>query len=215
MIVWGNHLPTMYPDIRFATVAGKAAPALVNDEASQERIHPKVGKRGAAIIEARGPVVRRLGRQRAIDHARLEHGPTAVGDHGRHLRRLSGIPEGMIYGMPHLRRRRREVVRGLDIDAFSREMDFTLGELTEGDGVKHLLPLERGAMALHRFQCSTQAAGCFPALAAQEHYAGKEDHREGLELQARLGPALTSPAIARTGTGHGEFDHANMIATLV
>ncbi|CAG0976670.1 partial malate dehydrogenase, partial [Rhodocyclaceae bacterium] len=55
MVVWGNHSPTMYPDIRFCTVGGKAAPALVNDEAWYKNEYiPKVGKRGAAIIEARG-----------------------------------------------------------------------------------------------------------------------------------------------------------------
>ena len=55
MIVWGNHSPTMYPDLRFCKVDGKAALEAINDEAWYRNDYiPKVGKRGAAIIEARG-----------------------------------------------------------------------------------------------------------------------------------------------------------------
>jgi len=33
MVVWGNHSPTMYPDLRFATIAGQPAKPMVNDDA--------------------------------------------------------------------------------------------------------------------------------------------------------------------------------------
>jgi len=144
MIVWGNHSPTMYPDIRFATVAGKAAPALVNDEAWYKNEYiPKVGKRGAAIIEARGLSSAASAANAAIDHMRDWN----MGTNGKWVTMgvisdgSYGIPEGMIYGMPcTCAGGKWEVVKGLDIDAFSREkMDFTLKELTEErDGVKHL-----------------------------------------------------------------------------
>ena len=144
MVVWGNHSPTMYPDIRFATVGGKAAPALVNDEAWYKNEYiPKVGKRGAAIIEARGLSSAASAANAAIDHMRdwnngsngewVTMGVVSDGSYG--------IPEGMIYGMPcTCTNGKWEVVKGLEIDAFSREkMDFTLKELTEErDGVKHL-----------------------------------------------------------------------------
>ncbi|MFN9390098.1 MAG: malate dehydrogenase, partial [Betaproteobacteria bacterium] len=54
VVVWGNHSPTMYPDIRFASIAGQPAPQAVADEAwYRDTFIPTVGKRGAAIIEAR------------------------------------------------------------------------------------------------------------------------------------------------------------------
>ncbi len=144
MVVWGNHSPTMYPDIRFATVAGKPAPALVNDEAWYRNEYiPKVGKRGAAIIEARGLSSAASAANAAIDHMRDWN----LGTNGKWVTMgvcsdgSYGIPEGFIYGMPcTCANGKWEIVKGLEIDAFSREkMDFTLNELTEErDGVKHM-----------------------------------------------------------------------------
>src|SRR5260221_13066155 len=55
LIVWGNHSPTMYPDYRFATIGGQPAPKAVNDETWYRDVSiPTVGKRRAAIIQARG-----------------------------------------------------------------------------------------------------------------------------------------------------------------
>ncbi|MDO9602642.1 MAG: malate dehydrogenase [Rhodocyclaceae bacterium] len=144
MVVWGNHSPTMYPDIRFATVAGKAAPALVNDDAwYQGEYIPKVGKRGAAIIAARGSSSAASAANAAIDHMRDWN----IGTNGQWVTMgvvsdgSYGIPEGMIYGMPcTCADGKWAVVKGLEIDAFSRQkMDATLQELSEErDGVKHL-----------------------------------------------------------------------------
>jgi malate dehydrogenase len=145
MVVWGNHSPTMYPDYRFATVAGRAAPALVNDEAWYKNDYiPKVGKRGAAIIEARGLSSAASAANAAIDHMR----DWALGSNGKWVTMgipsdgSYGIPEGIMYGFPVVcTPGKYEMVKGLEIDAFSREkMDFTLKELLEErDGVKHLL----------------------------------------------------------------------------
>jgi malate dehydrogenase len=144
LIVWGNHSPTMYPDYRFATIDGKAAPALVNDEAWYKNdFIPKVGKRGAAIIEARGLSSAASAANAAIDHIR----DWALGSNGHWVTMgvpsdgSYGIPEGIVYGFPVVTANGKyEVVKGLEIDPFSREkMDFTLKELTEErDGVKHL-----------------------------------------------------------------------------
>src|SRR3954468_11423928 len=71
LIVWGNHSPTMYPDIRFATIGGQPAPKVLNDEKwYRETYIPTVGKRGAAIIEARGLSSAASAANAAIDHIR-------------------------------------------------------------------------------------------------------------------------------------------------
>ena len=145
MIVWGNHSPTMYPDYRYASIAGKAAPESVNDEAwYKNEFIPKVGKRGAAIIDARGVSSAASAANAAIDHMR----DWALGTNGRWVTMgipsdgSYGIPEGTMYGVPvTCAGGKYERVTGLAIDAFSREkMDFTLKELQEEqDGVKGML----------------------------------------------------------------------------
>jgi malate dehydrogenase len=146
MVVWGNHSPTMYPDIRFATAGGSSARALVNDDAWYKGTYiPTVGKRGAAIIEARGASSAASAANAAIDHMR----DWVLGTGGRWVTMgipsdgSYGIPEEIMYGFPvTCANGEYTVVKGLEIDAFSREkMDATLKELTEErDGVKHLLP---------------------------------------------------------------------------
>src|SRR3546814_12377256 len=71
LIVWGNHSPTMYPDTRFATVDGQSLQQLINDDAwNRDTFIPTVGKRGAAIIEARGLSSAASAANAAIDHVR-------------------------------------------------------------------------------------------------------------------------------------------------
>lgn len=144
MVVWGNHSPTMYPDIRFATVAGKPALELVEQDWYRNEYIPKVGKRGAAIIEARGLSSAASAANAAIDHMRDWN----LGSNGRWVTMgvasdgSYGIPEGIIFGMPCVCADGKwEIVKDLEIDAYSREkMSTTLKELLEErDGVKHLL----------------------------------------------------------------------------
>ena len=146
MVVWGNHSPTMYADYRFATVNGDGVKTLINDEEWNRNVFlPKVGKRGAAIIEARGLSSAASAANAAIDHIH----DWVLGTNGKWVTMgvpsdgSYGIPEGIIYGVPvtcengvYTR------IEGLEVDEFSRErMDFTLNELLEErDGVKHLLP---------------------------------------------------------------------------
>ncbi|MBN9401900.1 MAG: malate dehydrogenase, partial [Burkholderiales bacterium] len=69
LIVWGNHSPTMYPDTRFATIGGQSVQALINDPAwIADTFIPTVGKRGAAIIAARGLSSAASAANAAIDH---------------------------------------------------------------------------------------------------------------------------------------------------
>ena len=145
LVVWGNHSPTMYPDFRFATVGGKAMKDLVNDDVwNKDTFIPKVGKRGAAIIEARGLSSAASAANAAIDHVH----DWILGSNGKWVTMgipsdgSYDIPKDVVYGFPVVTKDGKyEIVKGLEIDAFSREkMDFTLKELTEEqDGVKHLL----------------------------------------------------------------------------
>src|SRR2546425_6945652 len=71
LAVWGNHSPTMYADYRFATIGGQSVKALINDEEWNKNVFlPTVGKRGAAIIEARGLSSAASAANAAIDHMR-------------------------------------------------------------------------------------------------------------------------------------------------
>ena len=142
LIVWGNHSPTMYPDIRFATIDGK--PPMIDDTWYRDIYIPTVGKRGAAIIEARGLSSAASAANAAIDHVR--DWVFGTGGHWTTMGVVSdgsyGIPQGIVYGMPCVcTNGKYEVVKGLEIDDFSRQrMDATLKELLEErDGVAHLV----------------------------------------------------------------------------
>jgi malate dehydrogenase len=145
LAVWGNHSPTMYADYRFATIDGKSVKALINDDAwNKDTFLPTVGKRGAAIIEARGLSSAASAANAAIDHMR----DWALGSQGKWV--TMGIPSNGEYGIPKdvmfgypvtTANGEYKMVEGLDIDAFSQErINLTLKELLEEqDGVKHLL----------------------------------------------------------------------------
>ena len=103
LVVWGNHSPTMYPDFRFATVGGQSLAKLINDDAwNRDTFIPTVGKRGAAIIEARGLSSAASAANAAIDHVR----DWVLGSNGKWVTMgvpsdgSYGIPEGIIYGVP-------------------------------------------------------------------------------------------------------------------
>ena len=136
MVVWGNHSPTMYADYRFATVDGKSVKDMINDEAwNRDEFLPKVGKRGAAIIEARGLSSAASAANAAIDHIR----DWVLGSNGKWVTMgipsdgSYGIPVDTMYGVPVTTANGEYTrVTDLTIDAFSRErMDATLKELNE------------------------------------------------------------------------------------
>lgn len=135
LTVWGNHSPTMYPDIRFATVDGKPAIDLVDQNWYRNEYIPRVGKRGAVIIEARGLSSAASAANAAITHM---HDWT-LGAGGKWVTMgipsdgSYGIPEDVMYGCPvTCTPGSYQRVKGLEIDAFSREkMDFTLKELLD------------------------------------------------------------------------------------
>jgi malate dehydrogenase len=134
MGVWGNHSPTMYPDLFHAHVAGKIAAGVVDDqEWVENEFLPNVGKRGAAIIEARGASSAASAASAAIDHVH----DWVTGTDGRWVSMgvpsdgSYGIEEGIICGFPcTCADGQYEIVRGLDLDAFSREkIDASVLEL--------------------------------------------------------------------------------------
>ena len=143
--VWGNHSPTMYADYRFATVNGKPLPEIINDETwYRETLLPTVGKRGAAIIEARGLSSAASAANAAIDHMHDWIHGTAGGwvSMGVASDGSYGVPEGIVFGMPAVcTAGDYEVVQGLPMDDFSKTMfKKTLDELLEErDGVAGLL----------------------------------------------------------------------------
>ncbi len=144
LTVWGNHSPTMYADYRFATINGESVKDMINDQEWNANVFlPTVGKRGAAIIEARGLSSAASAANAAIDHMR----DWALGTNGEWVTMgipsdgSYGIPEGVMYGVPVTCENGQYTrVEGLEIDAFSRErMDVTLEEL-EGEraAIAHL-----------------------------------------------------------------------------
>jgi malate dehydrogenase len=145
LCVWGNHSPTMYADYRFATADGQSIKELINDQVWNKDVFlPTVGKRGAAIIEARGLSSAASAANAAIDHVR----DWVLGTDGKWTTMgipsdgSYGIPEGTMFGFPVTTvNGEYTIVQGLEIDEFSRErINITLKELQEErDGVKHLV----------------------------------------------------------------------------
>ena len=145
LTVWGNHSPTMYADYRFATIKGESVKDMINDQEWNANVFlPTVGKRGAAIIEARGLSSAASAANAAIDHMR----DWALGTHGKWVtmgvpsQGWYGIPKDVMFGFPvTCENGEYKVVEGLTIDAFSQScIDKTLKELTdEQAGVAHLI----------------------------------------------------------------------------
>ena len=145
MVVWGNHSPSMYADYRFATVDGASVKEMIADEDwNRNTFLPTVGKRGAAVIEARGMSSAASAANAAIGHMR----EWALGTGGQWVtmgvpsQGWYGIPQGIVFGFPVTTENGEyKVVEGLPIDAFSQEcINKTLAELQgEQQGVQHLL----------------------------------------------------------------------------
>jgi malate dehydrogenase len=134
MGVWGNHSPTMYPDLFHAKVGEQVAADAVDDQAWIENdFLPNVGKRGAAIIEARGASSAASAASAAIDHMH----DWVAGTDGRWVSMgipsdgSYSVPDGLISGFPcTCAGGEYTIVQGLDIDGFSRsKIDASVAEL--------------------------------------------------------------------------------------
>lgn len=142
LVVWGNHSPTMFPDLFNAKVNGERAVDQVDMDWYENEYMPKVGKRGAEIIEARSASSAASAANAAIDHVR----DWTLGAEG--LRSMSvrsdgqyGVEEGLISSFPvRLSGGDYEIVEDLDIEEFAQsKIDITVNELKEErDAVKDL-----------------------------------------------------------------------------
>ncbi|MFZ4535527.1 malate dehydrogenase [Propionivibrio sp.] len=144
LVVWGNHSPTMYADYRNSTSNGDNVKTLINDPAWNNDVFlPTVGKRGAAIIDARGLSSAASAANAAIDHVHdwflgaadwVTMGVPSDGSYG--------IPAGIVFGFPcECKGGSYKIVQGIEIDEYSRaKMNITLKELTdEAEAVKGML----------------------------------------------------------------------------
>jgi malate dehydrogenase len=134
LVIWGNHSPTMFPDLFNAKAGGKRAVDQVDMDWYENEYMPAVGKRGAAIIEARGASSAASAANAAIDHV---HDWVLGADGLRSMAVPSkgwyGIDEGLLSSVPvRVTGGEYEVVEGLDVDDFARsKIDITVGELRE------------------------------------------------------------------------------------
>ncbi|MBK6871842.1 MAG: malate dehydrogenase [Kineosporiaceae bacterium] len=137
MTIWGNHSATQYPDVFHATIDGRPAAEVINDQAWLESTFiPTVAKRGAAIIEARGASSAASAASSAIDHVHDwvlgtpddSWTSAAIASDGSY-----GVPEGLISSFPcRSVNGEWQIVQGLEISEFSRgRIDASVAELAE------------------------------------------------------------------------------------
>ena len=134
LAIWGNHSPTMYPDLCHATVRGVSALDLVGLDWVESEFMPTVQKRGAAIIAARGASSAASAANAAVDHVRdWVAGSDGVVSMGILSDGSYGIAEGVIFSFPvTCAGGDWRIVEGLSVDEFSRaKLDITEAELVE------------------------------------------------------------------------------------
>ncbi|MDP4603341.1 MAG: malate dehydrogenase [Solirubrobacteraceae bacterium] len=137
MIIWGNHSATQYPDISHATIGGKPAAEVVDDQAwVEDQFISRVQQRGAEVIEARGSSSAASAANAAIDHMHDWVLGSAEGDYvsmGIPSDGSYGVDEGIISSFPVVcSGGDYEIVQGLDVDDFSRaRIDASVKELAE------------------------------------------------------------------------------------
>jgi malate dehydrogenase len=141
--IWGNHSATQYPDVTHATAGGQPVPTLVDQDWLESEFIPRVARRGAEIIEARGASSAASAASAAIDHVRdWVHGtPGRWTSSGVVSDGSYGVPEGLVSSFPvRSEGGRFSIVQGLDIPAFSRtRIDASVAELeAERDAVRGL-----------------------------------------------------------------------------
>lgn len=142
LVVWGNHSPTMFPDLFNARVKGERAVDQVDMDWYENEYIPRVGKRGAEIIEARGASSAASAANAAIDHV---HDWVLGADGLRSMAVVSegqyGVEEGLMSSFPvRCSNGKYEIVEGLEVGEFAQsKIDITVNELKEErDAVKEL-----------------------------------------------------------------------------
>jgi malate dehydrogenase len=142
LAVWGNHSPTMFPDLFNAKVNGERAVDQVDMDWYENEYIPRVGKRGAEVIDARGASSAASAANAAIDHVRdWVRGASGLHSMAVHSNGEYDVAEGIISSFPvRVSGGSYEVAEGLEIDDFARgRIDTTVGELKEErDSVREL-----------------------------------------------------------------------------
>ncbi len=141
LCVWGNHSPTMFPDLFNAKVKGEKASDLVDEDWYESEYLPRVGKRGAEIIEARGASSAASAANAAIDHVHdWVNGSDGLRSMAVPSQGQYDVDEGLISSFPVRLEGggSYEIVEGLEIERFAREkIERTVDELRgERDAVK-------------------------------------------------------------------------------
>jgi malate dehydrogenase len=137
MTVWGNHSPSMFPDLFNARIGGRNAAEVVNDESWYSDTYiPTVGKRGAAIIEARGASSAASAANAAVDHVHDWVLGTPEGDWVSMAVPTDGsygIEEGIISSFAcTCAGGEYTIVEGLEVNEFAQQrIDNTVNELKE------------------------------------------------------------------------------------
>ena len=134
--IWGNHSATQYPDLTQATIGGVPAMERLDSGWVRDQFIPRVQKRGAEVIEARGLSSAASAAYAGLSHVRDWVRGTAAGDWTSMAVPSDGsyaIPEGLIYSFPvTVENGVWRIVQGLEVDEFSRgKMDATRAELEE------------------------------------------------------------------------------------
>jgi len=134
LIVWGNHSPSMFPDLFNATVDGEAAVDLVDMQWYENEYIPRVGKRGAEVIEARGASSAASAANAAIDHVRdWLQGADGLRSMAVRSDGSYGVSEEIISSFPvRVSGGEYEIVQGLDVGEFAQgKLDATVKELRD------------------------------------------------------------------------------------
>ena len=142
LVVWGNHSPTMFPDLFNANVNGRRAVDQVDMDWYENEFIPRVGKRGAEIIEARGASSAASAANAAIDHVRdWVLGADGLRSMAIHSTGAYGVEEGVVSSFPvRVSGGSYTVEEGLEVGDFARaKIDATVAELKEErDAVREL-----------------------------------------------------------------------------
>ena len=147
MIIWGNHSPTMYPDIENAIVNGESVSSVINDMSWVENAFlPTVQQRGKAVIDARGASSATSAAKAALDTVIACENPTDINDSFSAAVESDGsygVPEGLICGFP-LSTDSNGVVtikKDLEISDFAKQkFQVSIDELSsEREAVEHLM----------------------------------------------------------------------------
>ena len=142
LAIWGNHSPTMFPDLFNAKVNGQRAVDQVDMDWYENEYIPRVGKRGAEIIDARGASSAASAASAAIDHVRdWVQGADGLRSMAVRSNGEYDVDEGLISSFPlRVSGGSYEIAEGLEVDDFARgKIDATVGELRdERDSVREL-----------------------------------------------------------------------------